>query len=56
MFLASKADGANDGIAWGANVAHSPVLLDTEHHIWPEPETIFMIPAGRWSDGTPATH
>jgi hypothetical protein len=54
MFHAPKADGARDGVSWGADLKGSPVLLDTSHHEFPEPETIFMIPVGRWSDGTPA--
>ena len=40
--------------SWGANLQGSPVLLDTDHHEGPEPETIFMVPVGHWSDGTPA--
>ena len=42
--------------SWGANLPESPVVLDTDHHEGPEPETIFMVPVGHWSDGTPATH
>jgi hypothetical protein len=40
--------------SWGANLDGSPVVVDTDHHEWPEPETIFMVPVGQWSDGTPA--
>jgi len=40
--------------SWGANLDGSPVVLDTDHHEWPEPQTIFMVPVGHWSDGTPA--
>lgn len=40
--------------AWGANVAHSPVILDDSHTQTPEADSIFMIPVGAWSDGTPA--
>ena len=54
MFYAPKADGAQDGASWGANLPASPVLLDTSHHVVPEPETIFMVPVSRWSDGTAA--
>jgi len=54
MFHAPKADGARDGVSWGADLAGSPVLLDTSHHEFPEPETIFMVPVLQWSDGTPA--
>jgi hypothetical protein len=43
--------------SWGANLEGSPVLLDTDHKGWLEPETIFMVPVDHWSDGTPAeTH
>lgn len=54
MLYAPTADGANDGASWGANVPASPVVLNTSQRIVPEPETIFMIPVARWSDGTPA--
>ncbi len=40
--------------SWGANLDGSPVVLDTFHHEWLEPETIFMVPVDHWSDGTPA--
>jgi hypothetical protein len=39
---------------WGANLDGSPVVADTDHHEGPEPETIFMVPVGHWSDGSPA--
>jgi hypothetical protein len=39
--------------SWGANLDGSPVVVDTDHAQGPEPETIFMIPVGHWSDGTP---
>jgi hypothetical protein len=41
-----------DGVSWGANLPGSPVLLDPREV--PEPETIFYVPVGTWSDGTPA--
>jgi hypothetical protein len=41
---------------WGANLPLSPVMLDTDHTEVPEPETIFMIAAAKWSDGTPFVH
>jgi hypothetical protein len=50
MFHIPKTDAAS----WGANLASSPVELDTDHHEVPEPETIFMVPVGNWSDGTSA--
>lgn len=37
---------------WGANLPGSPVVLDDR--LVPEPETIFMVPVARWSDGTAA--
>jgi hypothetical protein len=48
MFHIPKTDGAS----WGANLPGSPVLLDPREV--PEPETIFYVPVGTWSDGTPA--
>jgi hypothetical protein len=41
-----------DGESWGANLDGSPVLLDTREV--PEPQTIFFVPVGMWSDGSPA--
>jgi hypothetical protein len=40
--------------SWGANLPDSPVVVDTDHHEWPEPETIFMVLVDHWSDGSPA--
>lgn len=54
MFYAPKADGAEDGASWGADLPASPVILDTSRRVVPEPETIFMVPVARWSDGTRA--
>ena len=48
MFHVPKTEGAN----WGANFDGSPVVLDPREV--PEPERIFFVPVGRWSDGTPA--
>jgi hypothetical protein len=42
--------------SWGANLDGSPVVLDTDHHEGPEPETIFMVPVDHWSDGSSAIH
>jgi hypothetical protein len=50
MFHIPKTDAAS----WGANLPSSPIELDTEHRVVPEPETIFMVPVGNWSDGTSA--
>jgi hypothetical protein len=49
MFHIPKTDGAS----WGANLAGSPIILDTAHTQVPEPQSIFMVSAGTWSDGTP---
>lgn len=48
MFHTPKTEGAN----WGANLDGSPVVMDPREV--PEPETIFFVPVGTWSDGTPA--
>jgi hypothetical protein len=47
MFHIANASAAS----WGANLPDSPVLLIPAG---PEPESIFLVPVGRWSDGTPA--
>jgi hypothetical protein len=41
-----------DPETWGANLDDSPVVFDPR--LVPEPETIFYVPVGKWSDGTPA--
>jgi hypothetical protein len=46
MFHVPKTEGAS----WGANMPGSPVVLDERP--LPEPQTIFFVPVGRWSDGT----
>jgi hypothetical protein len=43
-----------DGAAWGADLPKSPVLLNPQFHGAPEPINVFMVPAGRWSDGSAA--
>jgi hypothetical protein len=50
MFHIPKADAAT----WGADLPGSPVIVDTDHTEVPEPQTIFMVPIGHWSDGTAA--
>jgi hypothetical protein len=52
MFHLPRAGAAS----WGANLDGSPVVMDTDHHEGPEPETIFMVPVDHWSDGTSAIH
>jgi hypothetical protein len=42
--------------SWGANLDGSPVVMDTDHHEGPEPESIFMVPVDHWSDGSSAIH
>jgi hypothetical protein len=48
MFHVPKVAGAS----WGANLPGSPVVLDDRESL--EPQTIFMVPVSRWSDGTTA--
>ncbi len=48
MFHIPKVDGAT----WGANLPGSPVVINDQCTDMPEPETIFMVPVGKWSDGT----
>jgi hypothetical protein len=48
MFHIPKTDGAT----WGANLDGSPVVTDPREI--PEPQTIFFVPVGTWSDGTAA--
>jgi hypothetical protein len=43
-----------DGSTWGANLPGSPVVYNDQFTDMPEPEIIFFVPVGRWSDGTPA--
>jgi hypothetical protein len=43
-----------DGSTWGANLPGSPVLFNDEFTDMPEPEIVFLVPVGKWSDGTPA--
>jgi hypothetical protein len=45
-----------DAASWGADLAGSPVLFNDQYRDVPEPETIFMVPVFRWSDGTVAPH
>lgn len=48
MFHVPKAAAAT----WGANLPGSPVVLD--ERLLPEPQSIFLVPVGQWSDGTEA--
>ncbi len=38
---------------WGADVPDSPVMMSSQFQGAPEPVTVFMVPVGNWSDGTP---
>jgi hypothetical protein len=40
------------GAVWGADLPQSPIMLNPQFHGDPEPIDVFMIPVGRWSDGT----
>ena len=44
-----------DSAVLGADLPHSPVMLNPQFHGDPEPIDVFMIPVGRWSDGTTDT-
>jgi hypothetical protein len=50
MFHIPKTDGAS----WGANLDGSPVMV-ASYQVVPEPETVFLVPVAKWSDGTPAS-
>jgi hypothetical protein len=52
MFHAPKTEAAS----WGADLAGSPVLYNSQYRDVPEPEIIFMVPVLYWSDGTAAPH
>jgi len=41
-----------DGAVWGADLSHSPVMLNPQFSGAPEPIDVFMVPAGWWSGGT----
>ncbi len=41
-----------DGAVWGADLPHSPAMLNPQFHGHPEPIDVFMLPVGMWSDGT----
>jgi len=50
MFYVPQTDAAN----WGSDVPDSPVYLNPQFQGAPEPVTVFMVPVGKWSDGTAA--
>jgi len=39
---------------WGADLPGSPVMLNPQFQV-PEKIKVLMVPAGKWSDGTPAS-
>ena len=43
-----------DGASWGADLPKSPVMLNPQFRGAPEPIDVFMVPVGRWSDGSAA--
>jgi hypothetical protein len=43
-----------DKPSWGADLPDSPVTLNPQFQDGPEPITQFVIPVGKWSDGTAA--
>lgn len=43
-----------DKSSWGADLPDSPVTMNPQFQGGPEPITEFVIPVGKWSDGTPA--
>jgi hypothetical protein len=50
MFHIPKTDAAT----WGANLPGSPVVCNEGFTDVPEPEIIFLVPVGKWSDGSSA--
>jgi hypothetical protein len=52
MFHIPKVDAAT----WGVNLPGSPVVYNDQFTDMPEPEIIFLVPVGKWSDGTDAAH
>jgi len=43
-----------DAASWGADLPSSPLMFGGQFQGAPEPITVFLIPVGKWSDGTPA--
>ena len=41
-------------VDWGADQPGSPIMLSQQFLGAPEPVTVFLIPAGKWSDGSAA--
>ncbi len=53
MFYMPRADMANSGESWGADLLRSPVVYDSQD-MMPEPWAQFFIPVSHWSDGSVA--
>ena len=43
-----------EGMSWGEDLPHSPVILNRQFEDSPEPLRSYIIPVFNWSDGTPA--
>ena len=43
-----------DAASWGADLPKSPVMFGGLFQGTPEPITVFLVPVGKWSDGSPA--
>jgi len=43
-----------DAASWGADMPKSPVMFGGLFQGTPEPITVFLVPVGKWSDGSPA--
>jgi hypothetical protein len=52
MFYGPRSNGAD----WGADLPGSPVLLNPQFQGAPEPLTVYIVEAPKWSDGTPASN
>jgi hypothetical protein len=44
-----------DGVSWGEDLPHSPVILNRQFEGSPEPLRSYIIPVFNWSDGTPTS-
>ena len=42
-----------EGAEWGADLPNSPVML-VDKFTAAQPLNVFIVPVGKWSDGTPA--
>ncbi len=50
MFYGNRSDGSE----WGADVEHSPVILNPQFQGAPEPLATYIVVVANWSDGSPA--